>query len=772
LRVTGKMALLSSLCPLLGGFPAFSASWRTERQALSMDETLDLRPIRQETRVVPHWTPHEVSFGLRATYTNPFDSEEIDVFAEILTPQGKRLIWPAFFYQEFIPSDQGPLPQGDPCWKVRYSPRSVGRHRFRIVARNQAKEVSSRWHRFRCVPSRERGPIQMNRSNPLYCAFENGEPYFPLGINLFVFSKLGQGIPTDRLDQCLNWMEKLSAHRGNFARLRMDSWWLPIEMSPDDACGYMGLGYYHQRTCWEIDRIYEKGRETGIYLMHCLDNANGNVNASPVSWRRPYNLYLKENGGCCAAPSEFWTSPEAKRQTRNKLRYCVARWGAHPHLMCWEFWNEVACKDNIIRDARDWHEEMASFLRETDLYDHPVTTSLMGNKKLAEEIASLPGLDIVQYHHYSRSEMVPEVAAMTRQVLLDLRKPFFLGEYGVAPDFRPGNCDYDSTGIHMHNGLWTAAFSGGLGAGAMWYVKNYVDSMDLWSHYEALVNFCERVPWNDARLRACALQAPYFLDLPASSHPIDLPLKTSMTYAFKPSPETNFTLERDGQVSNWDSLRPHLYTSSPRKCPPVFNVHAKKPFTFLIHVHCSVGDERNQLLVDLDGKTILRRAFPAGKKHGEQSEYIASYDNWRTSYDEQVSIPIPAGPHQIRCEALGKDRLEVSYLLRGAVTFEESAPVRVFGLRTDGAVFLWFHNKSSCWRNAWDKKNPIPVEGMVAEIRALPEGFYSVHWFDPWTGRFTEKEEGITREGVLSLGLPRIIQDVACIVMQATGHER
>jgi len=83
----------------------------------------------------------------------------------------------------------------------------------------------------------------------------------PCGINLFARTSLGKPVPPDRLEQCRRQMNRLADARGNFVRLRMDGWFLAIEESPDPAVGYQGLGYYHQRTCWEIDRLYDTAAE-------------------------------------------------------------------------------------------------------------------------------------------------------------------------------------------------------------------------------------------------------------------------------------------------------------------------------------------------------------------------------------------------------------------------------------------------------------------------------------------------------------------------------
>ena len=175
---------------------------------------------------------------------------------------------PAFLYQEFRRGPKAYERVGSPVWKVRFAPVETGRYSYQVVARNRGTQAASPAASFLCTPRRARGTIRISKANPLACEFENGEPYFPSGINLFTFTRLGQPIPNDRLDLCERWMSRLAEHEGNFVRLRMDSWWLAIEMTPDPAAGYLGLGLYHQRTCWDVYRIYDLAARLGIYVMH------------------------------------------------------------------------------------------------------------------------------------------------------------------------------------------------------------------------------------------------------------------------------------------------------------------------------------------------------------------------------------------------------------------------------------------------------------------------------------------------------------------------
>jgi len=737
---------------------------RLVRRGFLCDKPLRLGAVAASAGQVGRHAKLELTFDLDGRFDNPFDPDQIDVAAEFRSPSGTRIVMPAFLYQEFRRGEAGVERAGSPVWKVRFAPVEPGRYTYRIVAKNRGKEAASPEGSVTCTPRKTRGMLRVCKANGRHYQFDSGEPYFPSGINLFVATRLGSPIPADRLDLCERWMTRLAAHEGNFVRLRMDSWWLAIEMTPDDAAGYLGLGTYHQQSCWEVDRIYDMAQRLGIYVMHCLDNANGSVNASKHSWRLPYNLYLTRNGGVCERAEDFWAHPEARRWVRHKLRYCVARWGYHPHLMCWEFWNEVSCRAATIDAAAAWHRDMARALRALDPYDHPITTSLMGDRRLYAKIWELPEMEIVQHHHYGNAELAPAIMRMTREAVERYRKPFFLGEYGIGRGFKPPAFAYDEHGVHLHNGMWATTFALGSGAGAFWYVKGCLDDRLLYGHYRGLARFARRVPWASAELRPCKVDPPTFPAPPAKLHYRELAIPTSSRFAFERPPHTDFTVQPDGSITNADSLRGMLHCAKGRKAPPTFHVTLDKPGQLLIHVHRSVGDGTNKLLVWLDGKRVVDQAFPAGKEADPKSEYVEQYDNWRTPYDKTVTIAVPAGRHAIRPEAVGKDRLEVSYLLKGVVAFERTGPLRAHGLRTDKAAWLWLQNRTSHWRTAYAKKQPIAVEGMATRLRGLPDGRYRIEWWDTWEGRAASTAQAESKGGVLPLSIPKVARDIACLI--------
>ena len=71
----------------------------------------------------------------------------------------------------------------------------------------------------------------------------------------------------------------------------------------------------------------------------------------------------------------------ARALYQKRLRYLIGRYGYSPHLLAWEFFNEI---DNVFGplngdDVVAWHRQMGQWLHAHDPYGHLVTTSLTGD---------------------------------------------------------------------------------------------------------------------------------------------------------------------------------------------------------------------------------------------------------------------------------------------------------------------------------------------------------------------------------------------------------
>ncbi len=749
------------------------AQWR-EREAAERQKMLEAQGIRsrlplgvglpQVDAPVPQGGRIDLPVLLAATFDNPYDPDDVALDMEVTRPDGTVDRVPGYFD---VPvqwrADGTYAGLGRPTWRVRYTPTQIGSYQYRMVLRDRSGQVKTPPATFACVPpaSPFRGFVRVCPAQPYAYQFDDGTPYLPIGYNVFDSARLGSPYPDQRLARLSEQVQHLADAGGTFIRLRMDSWWLAIEGTPDAGLGNLGPGLYNQRVCDEIDRLMALCEQRDVKVMLCLYNANAMVNGSvrkdgPTAWRRNYAFFLQDNGGPCADRFGFWTDPTVRKWVRMKLRYSVARWGASPSLMCWEFWNELVFDQKLATEQVAWHREMGDYLRGIDPWRHPITNSLMGHDLENQgPIWELPTMDIVQIHSYRGDELPVYMDRVARTSHRLWRKPFFFGEYGIIhEDHSQGTYPYDPDGVHMHNGLWAPVMAG-TAPGAFWFVSGYIEKQHLYGQYTTLAKWTADMAWTDPALRSLEVAGfqyatpPPLADGTVAGTPVD-PFAKAKVDRFVVDPAT-------GAVSDPEWFQSMLHMSDERKSCPTLVLDCAADAVLEIRVTTSVGDESNRLLVTVDGAQPLVKAFPAGKGQGTSSTYIEQYGNWRTSYDQTVAIPLAVGKHEVRLEGVGKDRLELRLALRN---YFRAPPVVVTGQRTDGAVWLWARHRLSTAYNLRAGKRWEPATGVTCLLADVADGTYDIEWTDPWTGTVTTAT-ATASNGQLALPIPPVQRDLA-----------
>jgi hypothetical protein len=219
-------------------------------------------------------------------------------------------------------------------------------------------------------------------------------------------------------------------------------------------------------------------------------------------WKdNPYNV---ANGGPCETPADFFTNDEAKALYKQRLRLLVARIAGHPHLLAWEFWNEI---DHIERrgpvpgDALvAWHEELASYLRSIDPYDHPLTTSI--SVKAPAGMWELEDLDLVMLHPYGMTDKLTTLLTKTNA---SYGKPVIAGEFSYS--WKPANpgeeADFER---ELRLGLWRGLMSPTPVLPMTWWWE-FHDARDNWRYFQPVSSFSQQMTaLNDTKWRALELE--------------------------------------------------------------------------------------------------------------------------------------------------------------------------------------------------------------------------------------------------------------------------
>jgi hypothetical protein len=410
-----------------------------------------------------------VEFDLASTIRvkNPYDPAQIDLVVHYTAPDGSQFSVPAFWYGDYDVQTNNPC--GQAGWKARFTPTQAGEWTAQAEIINRG--VKSEPLTFPVAAAPGKGFVRVHPQNPRYFAFDDGTTFFPVGLNIGWWQ-------TNALQDYARWMDRLSANGGNLIRVWMASWSFGIEWQFQD------LGDYQ---AWLLDQVFQMAQARGIYIdLVLLNHGAFSVDVNPEWTNNPYNA---KNGGPCANPSCFVTDPAARQLFQRRLRYIAARWGYATNLFAWEWWNEANLTHIPNDQLAAWIKEMTPVLRQYDPYRHLVTISFAGI--FAPEVFKLAEIDFAQHHEYSTQdpmESFPDLSDWESTIYPG--KPLLFGEFGYSAGVEDVG-SVDQWGIHLHNGLWAAAFSGFASTAMYWWWDSYIEPLDLWSQYGGLANFLE-----------------------------------------------------------------------------------------------------------------------------------------------------------------------------------------------------------------------------------------------------------------------------------------
>jgi hypothetical protein len=505
---------LEALWERAAPFPAESRKDRGRDVAFKLvPEAAGAVPRRPDDLVDPTVPVHGLfereasaeSLGIRGEH-NPYDPDDVRVDVEVTCPGGRQLIHPCFWYVPAepyyvkMPSEDGSRRvewerfrlTGPGEWRFRFSPGEPGAHAYSYLVTAGGDTLSKPGGEFHVRPAEPGAPVPVTMTKGArHFRHRDGRPFIPIGQNLGWPEESGSRIYSA-------WLRSLAAEGANCGRLWLVHYmcgtaleWSPKKVNP----GYGGVGVYSQESAARVDRMLASALENGVYLTLSF------YSFGDTNWDWERNPYCRQAGGWLGEPTEFFTDERARRATRNRLRYAVARYGWSPAVWAWELWNEVETSRGYTEDAvTSWHEEMAAYVKSIDAHGHLVTTSYRFTPpETSCRAYELEDIDFVNVHSYlpQLTDVLPRRVAEARR----FGKPVAVSEYGlgVSPDY----FDADPDGLHLHDGVWTGLFSGAAGTGMTWWWERYVHPRDLYHHYRGISAFLAGEDLEGARPVEC-----------------------------------------------------------------------------------------------------------------------------------------------------------------------------------------------------------------------------------------------------------------------------
>lgn len=496
----------------------------------------------------PAYLPFGAHFALSVAAKNPYDPDEADVVAELIAPDGREIVHPAYWEQVYrcdLAGDRENLrATGVDRWRFRYSPRQEGAWRWRIRAKIRFQdrwlEATSPWSELVVGPPRAGKILPVRQStDPRFWETVDGKFFYPIGINLrspgderqdALLADAGSSIRNHEyeaqgLAAYVRWFDRLQEHGMNYARVWMCPWWCGLEWDRSWD-GYGGLGWYHQGNAARLDRLVAMADERGIHLQIELQNHGQTATKIDSDWNRPdgSSPYRRDGQGhgLVDRPEEFFTSEACWQQLAKRHRYVLARWGCEPAIMAWVLSSELEFTGSWYRnvylagspdaEANDpatqaWIDRNLSWWRQHDP-DRPVSIHF-SHPWVAARIWRECRLGFSNSNVYSgfqtdMNQLGGSNAGLATafKMYLDeyfppwqLGRPAMLGEWGGHWAERSS----DKLAAELRVGTWLqAVLPYGGNVGFWWWL--WLDATESWPAYGAIAEFmCEEDPRGQER---------------------------------------------------------------------------------------------------------------------------------------------------------------------------------------------------------------------------------------------------------------------------------
>ena len=427
-------------------FVVLSISLRAQIQKTELLQTKVIQYQKTEWKVI-----------LKSSFSNPYAFAEVALDMLITSPSGKQISLPCYF-------ESGKSGEQS-VWMARFAAREAGVYSYHFDLRENGNIVSSTPKaEINVKPSKGKGFLNLND----YWTFryDNGELLRGIGENICWESrdaddsKYFKALHEDKRFNYDYMLKKLAANGGNFFRTWMIYWNLPVDWKTvvNNSRYQNTTSPYNESGMKRMDHLVELCDSLGIHMMLALES---HVGFMGDGWK--ISSYNNTNGGSAKTPLEFFTIPEARQQYKNKLRLMVARYGYSPSIAAWEFFNEI---DNAMYNVKPedqlppsaitaWHDEMSTFLKSIDPYNHIVTTSV--SHRDIDGMNDLKNLDINQKHIYKNTAGIP---GTIRDYTKKHNKPYIIGESGYEWDWSKNFNDFgDEMDSDFKRALWYGLFS-------------------------------------------------------------------------------------------------------------------------------------------------------------------------------------------------------------------------------------------------------------------------------------------------------------------------
>jgi hypothetical protein len=683
---------------------------------------------------------YELTFILSGEWQNPFDPEQVKVDARVSTPDGKQLIVPGFFFQDYrVNSPKSIEKAGEPVWKIRFSPSKAGSYTIEVVAVNKGREAVSPKLTFTAVDYKSsHGFLKISKTNPLYFEFEDGTPFFAVAVDNAVSNYFSY----------MRYYPRFAHAGGNYNRLFIMSGDLDLgEEYRKDSGPDRGLGKINLDAAWKLDKVIESGEQLGIYHQMCMTNQY-NFN---LGWK--YNSFNRENGGILDSPKEYFTSEESMKLLEKRFRYIIARWGYSTGVFSWNLWNEYSAQPGFdIPAAVAWHKRMADYISGIDPFGHVIHTN-DGRLNGVDEISGMPEMGIVSTNTYGIKNLAAVSEVWTKKFTSRFNKPYMLAEYGIGHTNLPpgGYGEVDPEKRMIHDGFWGPLVSGSAGTGMPWEYL-WLDNEIVLTFHKAVSKIVEGVPFSKRQWKPVQVSAFSYMK-PQKLHYSDVVIEgwnPTGNYGMPKEAADHkiFRITTDGKVEGNEYLHSFLIDTTgkrnSRSVPSVtFTVDYPVNGEFVVYASDVRANENTvRLKVIVDNNEVLAKDLTA------------------KPFLQYFPVSISKGPHTISIINGGGGTFQTAFELRKFVP--NSGPdLEVRGLKCDDYAILWIKNQKYTLLHELASIGFTKQDEGVLVLKDIPDGKWLAEWVNT-VNSLTIKTELVESKGKkMILNTPSVDESIA-----------
>lgn len=457
-------------------------------------------PKENETLII---SLEETEVGRIKQDLNPYKSSSILVDAYFTDSNGKTYYRPGYWTQDYkiyllntastqdyyVFSDElkgtdSASKQGLEHFNVSFKPLSSGTYtyRFEVYLSGVFKEQLQGTFEVESAEEEYKGKVVVNDTNKRYFMYENTkESFIPVGMNCAWYSsKSRKSFDYDE------WFKRMKENNSNFTRIWMASWSFGLHIGTgakyDDFSSRLNQAA-------RLERVLALAEEEGIYLFLTMNNHGQFSESVNPEWNiNTYNQIVSK-------PYQFWTNVDCRTAYKDEIRYIVARYGTYDSLMAYELFNEVDwTQSSSIYDQKikEWHDEMAKYLRSIDTYSRMITTSY---KYVLGSAFSLSSIDISNIHTYdfSRYDAFSGTKNLINQNYRNYNKIVMMSEWGLNAESGGDTYSLDPEGITLYQALYGGLLQGAAGTPMTWWWDSYIHKYNLYNLYKGVGEFSKRM---------------------------------------------------------------------------------------------------------------------------------------------------------------------------------------------------------------------------------------------------------------------------------------